>query len=240
MQTKIYGHRGSMGDYPENTLLSFKKALEAGAHGIELDIHLSKDGHVVVIHDETLDRTTNGTGRVKDHTLAQLKTLDAGQGETIPTLVEVLELLKITPAELNIEHKTDQDLYPGMEEKTLNLVDTHLKGTGIKVVHSSFHLPTLLRIKALAPEAHIAFLFTSPYPLPHPLDYIQTLGLEALHLDKNMLLTYPQHYQAAAEYIRVWTVNAPEEIKKLLALGVQAIMTDFPQLGVELGMELLI
>src|SRR5437763_13614314 len=87
----VVGHRGAMGHCPENTLASFARGLELGADWIELDVHLSRDGQLIVIHDETLDRTTNGHGLVKDHSLAELKQLDAGQGQAIPTLAEVLD-----------------------------------------------------------------------------------------------------------------------------------------------------
>src|SRR5271170_4029312 len=87
------GHRGACGHAPENTLASMKKALAFGVHGFEFDIQMSKDGEPVVIHDDTLDRTTNGTGAVNAHTLAQLQTLDAGAGETIPTLRDVLDMV---------------------------------------------------------------------------------------------------------------------------------------------------
>ena len=99
-QVKIYAHRGASAYAPENTLPAFQAAMEQGADGIELDVHLSRDGELVVIHDEELDRTTNGTGLVKDHTLAELKKLCADNGMSgygdvrIPTLQEVLELVK--------------------------------------------------------------------------------------------------------------------------------------------------
>ncbi|NJE30736.1 glycerophosphodiester phosphodiesterase [Thermococcus sp. 18S1] len=89
----LLGHRGYSAKYPENTLLAFKKAVEAGADGIELDVWLTKDGEVVVIHDDTVDRTSNGSGRVKDMTLDELKSLDFGNGERIPTLEETFEAL---------------------------------------------------------------------------------------------------------------------------------------------------
>ena len=99
--TKIFAHRGSKGTHPENTLTSFKEAVRVGSDGIELDVHLTKDGHLVVIHDETVDRTTNGTGEIRNLTLAKIKAMDAGSwfhntyaGEKIPTLEEVLLLLK--------------------------------------------------------------------------------------------------------------------------------------------------
>jgi len=222
---KIYGHRGNMGHFPQNTLLSFEKAIEQGAHGIELDVHLSKDGEVVVIHDESLERTTNGTGFVKDFTLIELKQLDAGHGQTIPTLKEVYSFLRSTEAELNIELKTHIFNYEGIEEKVLSITKAHSEGR--KVVYSSFHLPTILRIKALDASANIAWLLHNTL-LSHPAQYIQALGLEALHLEKDMLLSNPEHYKDVYEKLRIWTVNNAQDVTTLLQLGVGAIISDFP------------
>ncbi|MBP1912018.1 glycerophosphodiester phosphodiesterase family protein [Thermococcus stetteri] len=103
-KTLVLGHRGYSAKYPENTLLAFKKAIEAGADGVELDVWLTEDGEVVVIHDETVDRTSNGSGRVKEMTLEELKSLDFGSGERIPTLEEVFEALP-EDAIINVELK---------------------------------------------------------------------------------------------------------------------------------------
>ena len=131
MKTKIFAHRGSKGKYPENTLLSFEKALEEKADGIEIDVHLTKDGEVAVIHDEKLERTTNGKGYVKDFTLAELKKLDAGQGQQIPSLKEVFMLLKNTGTELNIELKTGSVDYKGIESKVLAVADEYSGGRNV-------------------------------------------------------------------------------------------------------------
>ena len=109
----VLGHRGASGYAPENTLEAFKLAMDMGADGFELDVHLSKDGELVVIHDETVDRTTDGTGFVGEMTLAQLKALDAWnhkegyQGARIPTLAEVYDLIRDTDHIVNVEIKTD-------------------------------------------------------------------------------------------------------------------------------------
>src|ERR671938_850947 len=101
----VVGHRGAMGHCPENTLASFERGLELGADWIELDVHLSRDGALIVIHDETLDRTTNGHGLVRERTLAELRQLDAGQGQRIPTLDEVLEWARAHETIVDIEIK---------------------------------------------------------------------------------------------------------------------------------------
>lgn len=94
MEQRIYGHRGAPAELPENTLAGFRRAVELGVYGIELDVHLSKDGVAVVCHDETLDRTTNATGAIADFTVGELREVDAGNGEYVPTLAEVLELVQ--------------------------------------------------------------------------------------------------------------------------------------------------
>ncbi|MDR4887748.1 glycerophosphodiester phosphodiesterase [Fredinandcohnia sp. QZ13] len=275
--TKIYGHRGAKGIYPENTLLSFKKAIEQGVDGLELDVHLTQDGEVVVIHDETLDRTTSGVGWIKDLTLAEIKKYSAGRPfthfgeyeeawdkERVPTLKEVLELLVPYDTELNIELKTSSVSYEGIEEKVQNVVEQYAKNR--KVIYSSFHLPTILRMKQLNPSSKIAWLLNNSISLPY--DYINTLELEALHLNKSILLPkteifqqllqlskqFPVHLpievihylnnranedygsclQGLYDKVRVWTVNDPNEIEKLLRLQVEAIITDYPERAIRI------
>lgn len=238
-ETKIFGHRGCMGTFPENTLLGFQQAICKGVDGIELDVQLTKDGEVVVIHDETLERTTDGTGFIKDLTLQEIKQYSVGakfahfkqydqrtwDAEGVPTLQEVLELLAPDKAELNIELKTTLFKYDGIEEKVLDLVNEY--GNGRKVIYSSFHLPSILRIKQLDPHAEIAWLLGQKPP--HPEDYLQSLDLEALHLSRSSVITDPLYLKDFVDRVRVWTVNNQDEIKQLQDLGVQAIMTDFPE-----------
>ncbi|WP_180968111.1 glycerophosphodiester phosphodiesterase [Cytobacillus massiliigabonensis] len=242
--TKIYGHRGAKGSYPENTLLSFKKAIDQGVDGLEIDVHLTKDGEVVVIHDETLDRTTNGTGWIKQMTLEEIRQVSAGSSfthfpeydeswdmEKVPTLQEVLELIAPYQIELNIELKTYAVAYKGIEEKVQSIVEKY--GNGRKVVYSSFHLPSLLRMKKVIPDAHISWLLNEEISLPG--DYIETLDLDALHLNKNIVLPRtnviykPMNLIGLYENVRVWTVNEPAQILQLLELQVNAIITDFPE-----------
>jgi len=218
MQTKIYGHRGSKGTSPENTLQSFNEALEAGVAGLELDIHLTKDGEIVVIHDETLDRTTKGKGAVIDLTLAKIKEMD----DSVPTLQEVLDLLAGTDVELNIELKTSLTAYEGIEAKVLELMKNETR----KVVYSSFNLPSIMRIKQLDPQADIAWLLWQT--IPQPAEHMKELNLESLHLGKDLLLEHPEHWKGLYDKIRVWTVNDENEVAKLKKLGVEAIITDYP------------
>lgn len=130
--TNIFGHRGSAGTHPENTMISFQAAEHAGAEGIEFDIQLSRDGVPVIIHDETLERTTNGKGWVKDLTFSELQQLDAGawfsekyKGTKIPALEEVLTWAQGNRLLLNLELKTGIVKYPQMEEKVIRLVEQY-------------------------------------------------------------------------------------------------------------------
>lgn len=241
---KIYGHRGSKGDYPENSMLAFKKAIEAGVAGMELDIHMTKDGELVVIHDETLERTTTGAGYVKDYTLAEIRTLSAGakftefkhytpcwDDELVPTLMEVLMLCKAHDLEVNIELKTHLIPYAGIEEKMLEVVNASGYNPA-KMIYSSFHLPTLLRIQKLDQSVKVVWLLKTMVSLPH--DYMDTLGFESLHVNKDVVMSNLDFWKPIADKLRVWTVNAEAEIEALIDLGVSAIITDYPELAVKL------
>lgn len=163
---KLWAHRGCSQMYPENTMTAFAKAREIkGLTGIELDIQLTKDGEIVVIHDERVDRTTGGIGYVRDFTLAELKNLriNAGGGsyEQIPTMNEVFDLLagKLKAGfKLNIELKNSVYPYEGMEEKIVELV--HQYDLEDAIVYSSFYAKSMEKIRELEPEASIGILDT--------------------------------------------------------------------------------
>ena len=149
---KVWGHRGASGVAPENTLPAFDLARRMGADGVELDVQLSADGRLVVIHDETLDRTTTGSGPVAARTLDELRTLDAGRGlagyagARIPTLDEVFELFAGTPVVVNVELKNSVVAYPGLEEKVLALVAA--AGMADRVLLSTFNHLSLVRLRS--------------------------------------------------------------------------------------------
>lgn len=161
---KIWAHRGCSQMYPENTLLAFEKAAQIkGLEGIELDIQLTRDGEMVVIHDERVDRTTEGTGFVRDYSLTELKKFHIYAGshssQQIPTINEVLDLLETrmkAGMRLNIELKNSVYPYEGMEEKIVELV--HRRGLQDVVVYSSFCAKSLARVRALDAEAEIGIL----------------------------------------------------------------------------------
>lgn len=161
---KIWAHRGCSQRYPENTMLAFEKAASLkNLTGIELDIQLTEDGKMVVIHDERVDRTTEGTGFVKDYTLSQIRKLHIYAGDSptqrIPIIEEVFALLGERPGlKLNIELKNSIIPYDGMEEKIVEAV--HKYGLQDAVVYSTFYAASLARLKVLDPKAEIAILDT--------------------------------------------------------------------------------
>lgn len=161
---KIWAHRGCSQRYPENTLLSFEKAAKIqNLTGIELDIQLTKDGQLVVIHDERVDRTTEGIGFVRDYTLTELKRLhiyaDVNNSQKIPTMEEVFDVVEPRckgGMKINIELKTSAYPYPGIEEKIVGLV--HRRGLQQSIVYSSFYTLSLEKIRQLDAQAEIGIL----------------------------------------------------------------------------------
>lgn len=164
MDMELWAHRGCSQMYPENTILAFSRAIEIkGLAGIELDIQLTKDGELVVIHDERLERTTEGYGFVKDHTLSQIRSLHIYAGsdpaQSIPTMDEVLDLMEPklrSGMKLNIELKNSVFPYPGMEDKIVELV--HERGVQDAVVYSSFNARSLENLRRLDPKAELGIL----------------------------------------------------------------------------------
>ena len=235
--TKIFAHRGSKGTHPENTLASFKEAVRVGSDGIELDVHLTKDGHLVVIHDETVDRTTNGTGEIRNLTLAEIKAMDAGSwfnetfaGEKIPTLEEVLLLLTELGfnGQLNIELKTDVIQYKGLVEKCLALQSA--KDWPFAIVYSSFNPYTLVELKEANPSQEIGLLFESKEWADKG---DAMLEKESYHPDLK-LLDWAIEWNRNQLPLRVWTVNEDTDINRCFELQIEAIFTDYPEKALQL------
>lgn len=233
-KAKIWAHRGASGYAPENTLEAFSKAMEMKADGIELDIQLSKDGEIVVVHDETLERVSDGYGFVKDHTLSQLKKMNfsksiPGYGTTrIPTLREVYELVKQTDITINVELKTGIFFYEGIIEKAFQLAAK--MGVEDNILYSSFNHYTLKEIKERNPRALTGMLFMDGL-LDAPL-YARKLGVNALHPIYTHL-QYPDFLNQCRENnlsLNVWTVNTPEEYAYVEAAGVDAVITNYPDI----------
>lgn len=240
-QVKIYAHRGASQYAPENTLPAFALAAQQGADGIELDVHLTKDGQLVVIHDETLDRTTSGTGWVKDHTLAQLRQLCADNHmpgfaqARIPTLEEVLALVQPTGMLVNIELKTSILWYEGIEEKTLDLV--RKMGMDSRVVYSSFNHYSIEKVRQLAPEAETAYLYSDI--ICDVEKYAAAHGVRGLHpgLWNVNMADLLQVYLGSGLAVRVWTVNDEADLRRLMLAGADVITND-PKLALEVRASL--
>ncbi len=157
---KIWAHRGCSQRYPENTLLAFEKAMQIkGLTGIELDIQLTKDNHMVVIHDEKVDRTTNGCGNVRDFTLEEIRRLKCRKKQQIPTIEETLDLLEPAMRDgllLNIELKNGVYRYEGMEEMITELIGQ--RSLEEYVIYSTFYAHSAKRLRELVPDAEIGIL----------------------------------------------------------------------------------
>ncbi len=228
----IWAHRGASGYAPENTLPAFRMAADMGADGVELDVQLTSDGEIVVCHDETVDRTSDGKGWIKDHTLAELKRMDFSYGmpdyagTRIPTLEEVLDLLEPTGLTMNIEIKTGVFFYPEIEKKTLEMI--RRKGWEDRVIYSSFNHETLRTLRRLNPEVRTGMLYGDG--LVNVASYAQFLGVCAVHpwFYNLQYPSFPEDCMAAGLEINVWTVNEPEELQACRDAGVHAVITNYP------------
>ena len=231
---KNFAHRGFSGKYPENTMLAFEQAcLVKGCDGIENDVHLTKDGEVVIIHDEELDRTcVNGKGWIKDFTLADLQKFDVSyiysgkcEVQRIPTLQEYFDLVKKYDIISNIELKTGVLEYSGIEEKVYDLIKKN--NVQDKVIISSFNHHSVLRFKKLAPEIECGLLSDSW--LINAGEYVKKSGVECYHpIFNNMTDEFVKDLKDYGIKINVWTVNEESDIREMLRAGVDAIIGNFP------------
>jgi len=230
----VIAHRGFSGVAPENTIAAFKKAIDLGVDMIELDVLLSKDGQIVVIHDDTLNRTTNGKGRVTDYTLDELKQLDAGSwfgtqfsGEKIPTLKEVLELTR-GKMFLNIElKKGDLGRYTMMDLADRSLQEVEEVGMLNQVVFASFDPSAIDRILEKNPKIPVALIYNQSWTFPQEVTggrSISVLSCSGKVLTQtNISKTHQQGMKIIA-----WTLNTEEHMQHFLNMGVDGIITDYP------------
>ncbi len=234
----IIAHRGYSAVYPENTLLAFRKAYEAGAYGIELDARLTTDNVVIVMHDSSVDRTTNGSGEVSAMTYAEIQKLDAGihkgiafENEPVPTLEAVLQelggKLKINIELANYETKGQDKLVDAVIEL---VADLELKDS---VFLSSFKFKNLVRGKDLMPEVQCGLLALPGFKGWGARNILNhSINVDALHphvSDISEKLIRFEHL--SRRQVRVWTVNESQDMLRLQRLGVDAIFTDDPVLG---------
>lgn len=237
IKTLVLAHRGASKIAPENTEAAFQKAMQMGADGVELDVQLTKDKKLVVIHDERVDRTTNGIGYVKDLTLKEIKKLDAGSyfspkfaGERILTLEEALELTRNSKL-INIEIKNIIIKYKNIEREVVSIIKK--MNLESKVICSSFNHYSIAMIKQLSPEIKTGLLYVST--LYKPWIYATTLGVEAIH---------PHYYSVSSEIVNdchdnnikvnVWTVDDKDAIKQMISNQVDTLITNYPEIALKI------
>lgn len=240
---KIYAHRGASGYAPENTLRAFALAADMGAYGVELDVQLSKDGRLVVFHDDELSRLTGYTGSVADYTYAELcrmpviHAVDATGRDVAPLLEDTLELLRERGLAVNIELKDSRAAFPGLEEKTLAAVER--AGMKENAIYSSFNHYSLLKVRQLDPNAFCGLLYDAM--LYQPWDYARHLGVQALHPHFSEPVFVPHEVEAAHRLglaVNVWTVNGEADIRRMVEMGCDGIISNYPDVALRILKEM--
>lgn len=224
MKPKIIAHRGASAAAPENTIAAFQQALDLHADGIELDVMLTADKQLVVIHDDTVDRTTNGSGRVADMTLEEIRALDAGEGEKVPTLSEVLDAFggKLL---INIELKNYTSIFDTLPVEVSKLIESY--GLIEDVLISSFNPFNISRVRRRIPDAKLG-LITQPGQAQRWIwRFFEYDSLHPHFTDVDAILVSALH--ARNRKVNVWTVDDPQEIKRLVDLQVDGIITNDPK-----------
>ena len=236
MAVEIWAHRGNSFQFPENTMEAFASALALGADGLELDVHFTSDQQIVVTHDESIERVSNGCGRVVDQPLAQLRSYnghktkpESVQMAKIPLLAEVLELVKPTQAMINIEIKSGIVLYEGIEKAVWDLVRDF--GMQDRVLYSSFNHFSLTTLKQIDSHTKIGLLYSEA--MVDPALYAKHVQAEAIHPFFPTCFAPGVMEGCLAEHIDVnpWTVDDAEMMQSLQKLGVHAIITNDPSLA---------
>ena len=227
-----YAHRGASGYFPENTLIAFEKALELGADGIETDVQMTKDGVLVLIHDETVDRTTDGLGYVKNYTYNELKKLNSyyylknsNTTTYIPTVEELLLIAKDKDIVINFELKNGIIPYEDMERKLINVITKFSLVNNVSL--SSFNHNSLVKCKNICPEIKTGILYMESLFMPEI--YCKSVKGDALHpyyLSVNSAVVNSAHKVSLK--INPFTVNDEDNMKKLIDLGVDGIITNYP------------
>ncbi|QCJ43391.1 glycerophosphodiester phosphodiesterase [Bacillus sp. S3] len=227
--TQIFAHRGYSALFAENTMSAFLEAEKAGADGLELDVQLTKDGEIVVIHDEKVDRTSSGTGFVKDFSFKEIRKLNANKKgvkkEPIPSLIEVFEWMKSNKIMCNIELKNGLIPYEGMEEKVIELIRKY--GLSDRIIISSFNHYSIVYCYRIAPEIETAPLFIEGIYMPWI--YAQSIRAKGIHpkhsaMSDNIFINTMENGIA----VRPYTVNKDTDMHRLFNINCTAIITDDP------------
>lgn len=226
-------HRGFSGAYPENTMLAFRKAVEIGADGIETDLQMTKDGVIVICHDEKLDRTTDGSGFIKDYNYGELLKFDAGikyrddfKGEKIPTIDEFFDYVKDKNIFINLELKNSIINYEGLEKMVIDKIYQYKLEKN--VIISSFNHYSMVRVKEY--DANIKTGLLCAATIYNPGKYVKGALADAFHpfflsvMDKSIVA----EIKSEGIMINTYTVNEVEYMKKLISLGVDGIITNYP------------
>lgn len=232
-KTIVYAHRGASGSAPENTMSAFNKAVALGADGIECDVQLTKDARLVICHDETIDRTSDGKGFIKDKTYEELSSLDAGSwfgaeyaGEKVPLLEELLDLVKKSGLYLNIELKNGIIQYENLEQKTVDMVKSF--GLLDKTIFSSFNHYSVYELKKKYPEAFTGALYMEG--LYKPWKYLEDINCNCAH--PYYLAAKPQITEGLRKHgytVNTFTVNDAGTAAMLIKSGVEGIITNYPE-----------
>lgn len=240
-ETKVMGHRGAAKIAPENTLAAITAAAKAGTKWVEIDVTLAADG-LVIFHDDTLDRCSNGTGLVKEKTLTELKTLDAGQwfdaafaNEAIPTLVEALDHIQSLGLSLNLEIKYEQEDIDSIVPDVMATLATHWKDKS-KLCISSFNEAVLVRVRSLDSELRLGQLYEDiPANWPETLANIQAFSLNCDYslLTKETALAIKE----AGYFLFCYTANELEMVKDHWSWGMDAVITDDPNIFFNAGIK---
>ncbi|WP_042355106.1 glycerophosphodiester phosphodiesterase [Bacillus rubiinfantis] len=233
--TQIFAHRGYSAAFAENTLKSFVEAEKVGADGLELDVQLTRDGEIVVIHDEKVDRTTNGHGFVKDFSYKDIRKLNANKKgtkkEPIPTLEEVFEWLSTNQLLCNIELKNALIPYNGLEEKVIALIRKF--NLSRRIILSSFNHYSVVYSYRLAPDIETAPLFLEAIYMPWI--YSQSIRAKGIHPKHT---TIPNHIITTTMEngiaVRPYTVNREADLKRLFNLDCTAVITDYPEKAINI------
>ena len=233
--TLIYGHRGARGEAPENTLVSFQQCLNAGVNRCELDLHLSKDGQLMVIHDATLKRTTGRRGKVSQHTAAQLMQIDARQNTPawptacpIPSLEQLFTLCPFTHWQLEVKEASRT-----RAAHIVRAIDQLSARFALqdKIIITSSSRTVLRAAERLAP--HLARGLVAEYGWLDPIKVAQRYGCQMLVLSWTLCTEQRlKKAQQAGLHVSVWTVNEPALMRRLAACGADSLITDFPGLAI--------
>ncbi|MGL5084924.1 MAG: glycerophosphodiester phosphodiesterase, partial [Clostridium sp.] len=233
----VFAHRGASNDYPENTILAFEKAIEMGATGLELDVHKSKDNKLVVIHDEDIQRTFMGKGQVSDFTLAEMKRFKNRKAMfrdnnkcIIPTLDEVLDLIKDNNIILNIELKTDVISYKDIEVDVIKLIEEYKMEN--RIILSSFNHNSIRQCKIINSKIKTGMLYH--YKMSHPITMAKKINADAIHPNAE-LITRELIKDCHKNNIKVnsYTVNSPIVMRKFKEWCIDGMFTDYPELLLE-------